>query len=74
MKKTRYQVEPILKIGEGEVVPGGNAYIRFDKYIEIPGLENADISIEFKYKKEFHEVEQLLHILRDAGFTFVVQK
>ena len=74
MKKKRYQVEPVLTIGEGEDIPGGSAYIRFDEYVEIPGLESADISIEFKNTKEIHEVERLRNILRDAGFTFVVHK
>ena len=74
MKKNRYQAEPVLTIGEGEHVPGGSAFIQFSEYIDIPGLENADISIEFKNKKNIHEVEQLRDILRDAGFTFVVHK
>jgi hypothetical protein len=53
VKKNRYQAEPVLTIGEGEDIPGGSAYIRFAEYIKIPGLEKADISIEFKNKKRF---------------------
>jgi hypothetical protein len=43
MKKNRYQAEPVLTIGEGEDVPGGSAYIRLAEYVEISGLENADV-------------------------------
>ncbi|MBN7764359.1 hypothetical protein [Pectobacterium brasiliense] len=69
-----YEAEPPLKIGESS--KGGNdwAYIYFEEYVDIPGLEDADVRIEFKNKNSFEDVSEILRILKDAGFRFVVQK
>ncbi|MGQ5288113.1 hypothetical protein ACULN0_01960 [Pectobacterium actinidiae] len=69
-----YKAEPPLKIGEWSAEQGGGAYISFEEYVDIPGLEDADVRIEFKNKKFLDEVSEILHTLKDAGFRFVVQK
>ncbi|WP_226068366.1 hypothetical protein [Dickeya zeae] len=69
-----YKVEPPLKIGEWSVEQGGGAYISFEEYVDIPGLEDTDVRIEFKNKNSFEDISEILRILKDAGFRFVVQK
>ncbi|MBA0190652.1 hypothetical protein [Pectobacterium odoriferum] len=65
-----YEAEPPIKIGESSK----GAYIYFEEYVDIPGLEDADVRIEFKNKNSFEDVSEILRILKDAGFRFVVQK
>jgi hypothetical protein len=74
MSKKCYPIDPVLKIGEGEYVPGGSSFIQFAEYADVPGLENADISIVFKNKKEMHDVKKIRDILKDAGFTLIIHK
>ncbi|WP_372356752.1 hypothetical protein ACCP99_03450 [Xanthomonas sp. NCPPB 3443] len=74
MSGKTYRAKPALKISEWSIEQGGGAYISFEEYIDIPGLEKADIRIEFENKKSFDEVSSLIEQLRDAGFIFVVQK
>ena len=74
MSKRPYKSNPPLKVCEWSVEQGGGAYISFEEYVDIPGLENADIRIEFDRAKSLSEITALADQLRDAGFVFVVQK
>ena len=74
MKKKIYVSNPHLKIGECPEEQGGKSYIFFEEYINIPGLESADIRIEFERNNSFKEISELLAILKSSGFRFVVQK
>ena len=74
MSKKLYVAKPPLKVCEWSVEQGGGAYIAFEEFVEIPGLENADIRIEFERAKSLEEVSALAKQLRDAGFVFAVQK
>ncbi|MCL1553759.1 hypothetical protein [Xanthomonas nasturtii] len=74
MSKKPYEERPTLKISEWSIEQGGGAYIEFEEYLDVPGLENADIRIQFDNAKSFDEVSALAKQLRDAGFVFVVQK
>lgn len=74
MSKKLYKARPNLKLCEWSTDQGGGAHISFEEYIDIPGLENADIRIEFDRVKSFEEVSALAKLLRDAGLIFVVQK
>ncbi len=69
-----YSSKPPLKVGEWSVEQGGKAYISFEEFINIPGLERADIRIEFERNNSFEEIRDLVARLKDSGFTFVVQK
>lgn len=70
MKPDVYREKVTIKVAE---YGDGRAYISFDEYVGIPGLESADIRIEFDKKLSFEEVLSLTNKLKDAGFTFVVQ-
>lgn len=61
-------------MGEWSPDQGGGAYIHFEEYIDVPGLEKAYIRIEFDHNNSFQEVRDLVRILNERGFTFVVQK
>ena len=74
MSKKPYEERPSLKVCEWSVEQGGGAYIAFEEFVKIPGLESADIRIEFDRRKSFSEVSALAKQLSDAGFVFVVQK
>jgi len=74
MSKKSYICEPILKVGEWSVDQGGKAYIYFEEYVNIPGFENADISIQFNKNNSFEEISELVSKLKGNGFKFVVQK
>lgn len=69
-----YKARPPLKVSESAIEQGGDAYIEFEEFIDIPGLENAHIRIEFDRAKSITEVSALAKQLKDAGFVFVVQK
>lgn len=74
MNKNVYSANPPLKVGEWPVDQGGKAYIYFEEYVDIPGLENADIRIEFERNNSFEEIQELVSRLKSSGFKFVVQK
>jgi len=74
MSNKPYKDKPILKVCEWSIEQGGGAYISFEEYINIPGLENTDIRIEFDKAKSLEEVSAIAKQLKDAGFVFVVQK
>lgn len=74
MSKKVHRERPHLKVSEWSEEQGGGAYIAFEEFVKIPGLENADIRIEFENAKSFDEVSALARQLKDAGFVFVVQK
>ncbi|MCW0435089.1 hypothetical protein [Xanthomonas sacchari] len=74
MSKRLYKSNPPLKVCEWPVEQGGGAYISFEEYVDIPGLEDSDIRIEFERTKSLAEVTTLANKLREAGFVFVVQK
>mgnify|MGYP000939441571 CR=1 FL=1 len=74
MSKKPYKARPPLKVSEWSVEQGGGAYIAFEEFVDIPGLESADIRIEFDRAKSLDEVSALASQLREAGFVFVVQK
>lgn len=64
---------PPLKVCEYSEDQGGGAYIAFEEYINIPGLESANIRFEFSKDNSLKTVESLAQALKEAGFTFVVQ-
>lgn len=66
-----YKSKPPLKVAESSE---GRAYIAFEEYVDIPGLESADIRIEFENIGTYDEVAELAKRLKAAGFVFVVQK
>lgn len=74
MSQKVYKGRPPLKVGEWSIDQGGKAYIYFEEFINIPGLENANIRIEFERNNSFQEVCELAELLKSRGFTFVVQK
>lgn len=74
MSQNLFKVRPPLRVGEWSVEQGGGAYIEFEEFVAIPGLEKADIRIEFDRMRSFDEISALTRQLRDAGFVFVVQK
>lgn len=74
MSKKPYESRPPLKVCEWSVEQGGGAYISFEEAVPVPGLENADIRIQFDRAKSLSEVTALANYLKDAGFVFVVQK
>lgn len=74
MNKKVYVVKPHLKINERSIEQGDTAYISFEESINIPGLENADIRIEFERNNSLEEISQLVSKLRASGFKFIVQK
>ena len=74
MSKKRYEVKPPLKVSEWSVEQGGGAYIAFEEFASIPGLESADIRMEFKNTNSLEEVKELAQKLKAAGFILVVQK
>jgi len=74
MSKTLYTSKPPIKTGEWDTTQGGGAYIHFEEYVEIPGLENADITIRFENNNSFEEVQALVKQMKSMGFTFAVQK
>jgi hypothetical protein len=74
MSKILHKARPPLKVSEWSIEQGGGAYISFEEFIAIPGLENADIRIEFDNAKSLEEVSALARQLKEAGFVFVVQK
>lgn len=74
MSKKTYKTKPVLKVNEWSVDQGGGTYISFAEYLDIPGLEHADIRIEFDKNLTIDEVSELASKLKRAGFTFVIQK
>lgn len=74
MSKNKYTTEPPLKLCEWAEEQGGGAYIAFEEYVDIPGLEDADISFEFKRDNSFEEIRELVSELKRRGFQFVVRK
>lgn len=74
MSQKIYKDKPPLKVGEWPVNQGGKAYIYFEEFLNIPGLEKANIRIEFERNNSFREICDLAEILKNSGFTFVVQK
>lgn len=74
MPKKTYKATPHLKVSEWCEEQGGGAYIAFDEYVNIPGLENTDIRLEFRNIKSLEEVRDLAQKLKAAGLVFVVQK
>ena len=69
-----YKTRPPLKVSEWSIEQGGGAYISFEEFVDIPGLERAHIRIEFDRATSLEEVSSLARQLKDAGFVFVVQK
>lgn len=65
---------PRLKVCEGSSELGTSPYIAFEEYLTIPGLEDADIRLEFKSKPLLAEVEDLARRLKRAGLVFVVER
>jgi hypothetical protein len=74
VNKKVYKSKPPLKVGEWPIEHGGKAYISFEEFVNIPGLENADIWIEFEKNNSIEEIVELVSRLKKSGFTFVVQK
>lgn len=69
-----YRSQPILRTGEFPTSQGSIAYILFDEHIDIPGLENADIRIEFERNNSYAEISDLLTRIKSCGPIFVVQR
>lgn len=69
-----HKAKPPLKVCEWSKEQGGGSYIAFDEFIDIPGLEKADIRIEFDNARSIADVQSIASKLKEAGFTFVVQK
>jgi len=69
-----YKDTPHLKVCEGSSELGSTPYISFEEYLTIPGLEDADIRLEFANKPGLEEVEDLRRRLKSAGLVFVVQR
>lgn len=65
---------PHLKVCEWSPELGATPYIAFEEYLTIPGLEDADIRLEFANKPSLEEVEDLRRRLKNAGLVFVVQR
>lgn len=65
---------PHLKVCEWSPELGATPYIAFEEYLTIPGLEDADIRLEFANKPSLEEVEDLRRRLKKAGMVFVVQR
>ena len=74
MKKKLYTTKPPIKVAEWDSTQGGGAYIYFEEYVEIPGLETADISIRFDQNNSLEEVKELVSKMKTMGFTFAVEK
>ncbi|MFV9068130.1 hypothetical protein ABQ366_22755 [Serratia fonticola] len=68
-----YKEKPFLKIGEFDNEHGEKAYIYFEEYLRIPGLEKSDIRLEFENAKSYEEVSKILKTLKEAGLIFVAQ-
>ncbi|MBL5828020.1 hypothetical protein [Serratia fonticola] len=68
-----YKEKPFLKIGEFDNKHGEKAYIYFEEYLRIPGLEKSDIRLEFENAKSYEEVSKILKTLKEAGLIFVAQ-
>ncbi|QNR96647.1 hypothetical protein ICJ04_14195 [Stenotrophomonas sp. 169] len=65
---------PHLKVCEGSPELGTTPYIAFEEYLTIPGLEDADIRLEFANNPSLDEVEDLTRRLKKAGLVFVIQR
>jgi hypothetical protein len=74
MSNRPHRVIPHLKVCEGDPSLGHTPYIAFEEYLDIPGLEDADIRLEFKSKPLLAEVEDLVRRLKRAGLVFVVER
>lgn len=74
MTKKLYTSKPPIKVGEWGTTQGGGAYIYFEEYVDIPGLEQADISIRFERNNSFEEIQSLVSKMKEMGFIFAVQK
>lgn len=68
-----HKEKPVLKVGEWDREQGGGAYIYFDEKVNIPGLERSSIRFEFETNDSVEEVQKLISLLRNRGFTLVVQ-
>jgi hypothetical protein len=73
MKKL-YKTKPPIKAAEWDSTQGGGAYIYFEEYVEVPGLEKAGISIRFERGNSLEEVKELVSKMKSMGFTFAVEK
>lgn len=73
MSENIYSSKPPLKVGEWPTEQGGMAYIYFEEFIDVPGLEKAGIRFEFDKNNTFDEIQDLVSRLKNSGFTFVVQ-
>ncbi|MBA0230948.1 hypothetical protein D7Y54_13815 [Stenotrophomonas maltophilia] len=74
MSNRPHRAIPHLKVCEGDPSLGHTPYIAFEEYLTIPGLEDADIRLEFDNKPSLEEVEDLRRKLKSAGLVFVVQR
>ncbi len=74
MSSRLHRAIPHLKVCEGDPSLGHTPYIAFEEYLDIPGLEDAGIRLEFANKPSLGEVEDLRQRLKSAGLVFVVQR
>jgi len=74
MPKQLYLRKPPIKTAEFGSAQDGGAYIYFEEYVDIPGLEKADISIRFERNNSFDEIQALVSQMRKMGFIFAVEK
>ena len=74
MKSKVYTAKPILKMGEPEPGQDKGAFICFAEYLDIPGLNDADIRIEFESENSYEEIKKLISELNRKGMIFVVEK
>lgn len=74
MSNQPHRAIPHLKVCEGDPSLGHTPYIAFEEYLDIPGLKDADIRLEFANKPSLEEVEDLRRRLKIAGLVFVVDR
>ncbi|MGB5866108.1 MAG: hypothetical protein WBG95_17620 [Sulfitobacter sp.] len=74
MSKKLYLTRPPLKVAEWDPTQGGGAYISFAEWIEVPGLEKADISLRFDRDNSLEEIQELVNKMKSMGFTFAIEK
>lgn len=73
MSENLCSVKPVLKTGESSGDGSDSAYIYFDELVDISGIGQARIRIDFA-NKSFDYVEKIRKNLKDAGLTFTIQK
>ncbi|WP_242912782.1 hypothetical protein [Stenotrophomonas maltophilia] len=74
MSASVHKDAPHLKVCEGDPSLGHTPYIAFEEYLDIPGLEDADIRLEFANNPSLEVVEDLRRRLKSAGLVFVIQR